>query len=210
MTNEGENPQQPNGEDTPNDQNGHNDEPLEQDLGKAAEDEFTSGFLVSTEEEEEGFYRMRGELGGFEMLIPKDALISDLLHTIENQKGETLIYTLNNDSEKKQYHIKVMYMSQYPEETKQNYLNVFKKEVGFEGDFSYTEVNNLEAYYGSLDFVDDYGPVMNYFGYLFSIEQNQAISYEYLVNCQGTEKCTIDIEEESKVAEKIMHSIRLN
>ncbi|WP_078394700.1 hypothetical protein [Shouchella patagoniensis] len=209
MTNEGENPQQPNGEETPNDQNGNNEEPLEQDLGQAAEDEFTREFLVSTEEEEEGFYRMRGELGGFEMLIPKDALISDLLHAIENQKGETLIYTMNNDLEKKQHDVQVMYMGQYPEGTEHNYLNVFKREMGFDGDFSYTEINDLEAHYGSLEYVDDYGPVIKYFGYLFSKEKDQAISFVFGAFCQGEEECVIDLEEESKLAEKIMNSIRL-
>ncbi len=122
--NEGENPKQPNGV-----ENGNNEEPVEQELGKAAEDEFTSKFLVSTEEEEEGFYRMRGELGGFEMLIPRDALISDLHETV-NSKVETLFYILNDDSERKRYDVQVIYRSQYPEELKQGYLDSFKKRNG--------------------------------------------------------------------------------
>lgn len=48
--------------------NGGNHELADQELGKAVEDESTRDFLVSTEEEEEeGFYRMRGELDWFEM-----------------------------------------------------------------------------------------------------------------------------------------------
>ncbi|MBM7836779.1 hypothetical protein JOC54_000010 [Alkalihalobacillus xiaoxiensis] len=174
----------------------------------AIEDEFTKDFLVETEVEP-GFHQMRGELDGFEMLIPENGIISDLLHDIENNAIETIIFTFNNYIEKKLYDVKLMYYKKYPEEVKQNYLNVFKTEVNFDGEYKYAEANGLEMYYGSFEDEDEYGPYMRYFGYLFAEERNQAISFTYMAMCQGEGECSISLEEESEMAEKLMYSIRL-
>ncbi|MBM7836778.1 hypothetical protein JOC54_000009 [Alkalihalobacillus xiaoxiensis] len=174
----------------------------------AVEDEFTKDFLVETEVEP-GFHQMRGKLDGFEMLIPENGIISDLLHDIENDKAETVIFTFNNHLEKKQYNVKLMYQSQYSGDWKQNYLNVFKDEVGFDGEYEYAEANGLEIYHESYEDEDEYGPVLKYFSYLFSKHRNQAISYEFIAVCQGGEDCTQSLEEEAEIAEKLMYSIRL-
>ncbi|KQL56755.1 MULTISPECIES: hypothetical protein [Bacillaceae] len=175
----------------------------------AVEHEFTKEFLVGTDVEP-GFHQMRGKLDGFEMLIPENAIIPSMLHVIENNKIETLIYAaINNNLEKKQYNVQVIYQSKYPQELKQNYLNVFKDEMGFEDEYVRVETNDLEIYYGKVDDKDKYGPVLKYFGYLFSKEQNQAISYEFMAMCQGKDECEISLEEEAEVAEKLMYSIRL-
>ncbi|MED4158943.1 hypothetical protein P5F80_18665 [Shouchella clausii] len=174
----------------------------------AVEDEFTKEFLVSTDVEP-GFHQIRGKLDGFEMLIPENGIISDLLHDIENDAVETIIYTFNNHSEKKLYDVKLMYYRKYPEEVKQNYLNVFKNKVGFDGEYKYAEANGLEMYYGSFEDEDEYGPYLRYFGYLFAKDRNQAISYTYTAMCQGKEECTLSYEEEIGTAEKLMYSIRL-
>ncbi|MBM7836777.1 hypothetical protein JOC54_000008 [Alkalihalobacillus xiaoxiensis] len=174
----------------------------------AVEHEFTKSFIVETDVEP-GFHQMRGELNGFEMLIPENGIIPSMLHAIENDAVETLIYTFNNKSKKKQYHVKLMYYQKYPEEVKQNYLNVFKDEVGFDGDYKYVEANDLEIYHESYEDEDEYGPVLKYFGYLFLKDQNHAIPYEFMAMCQGKEECDISFEEEAEMAEKLMYSIRL-
>ncbi|WP_148305204.1 hypothetical protein [Shouchella lehensis] len=174
----------------------------------AVEDEFTKEFLVDTDVEP-GFHQMRGKLDGFEMVIPENGIISDLLHDIENDAIETLIYTFNDHSEKKTYNIKLMYYRKYPEKVKQNYLNVFKDEVGFDGEYKYEEANDLEMYHESYEDDGRYGPVLKYFGYLFSKHRNQAISYEFICVCQGGEECSLSLEEEAEMAEKLMYSIRL-
>ncbi|RQW18697.1 hypothetical protein EH196_17170 [Bacillus sp. C1-1] len=174
----------------------------------AVEDEFTKEFLVDTDVEP-GFHQMRGKLDGFEMVIPENGIISDLLHDIENDAIETLIFTFNNFSERKLHDVKLMYYKKYPEEVKQNYLNVFKTEVGFDGEYQYAEANGLEMYYGSFEDEDEYGPYMRYFGYLFAEDRNQAISYTHTAMCQGGEECSLSLEEEAEVAEKLMYSIRL-
>ncbi|MBG9784999.1 hypothetical protein [Shouchella lehensis] len=174
----------------------------------AVEDEFTKEFLVDTDVEP-GFHQMRGKLDGFEMVIPENGIISDLLHATENNDAETVIYTFNNDREKKLYDVQVMYQSHYPEGLEQSYLNVFKRANNFEGEYEYTEVNDLEVYYGSYEDEDEYGPYLKYFGYLFANDRNQAISYTYIAMCQGEEECTFSFEEETEMAEKLMYSIRL-
>lgn len=174
----------------------------------AVEHEFTKDFLVETDVEP-GFHQMRGKLDGFEMLIPENGIIPSMLHGIENDAVETLIYTFNNHSEKKQYHVKLMYYRKYPEEVKQNYLNVFKNEVGFDGEYKYVEANDLEIYHGSFEDEGEYGAVLKYFSYLFSKHRNQAISYEFIGVCQGGEECSLSLEEEAGMAEKLMYSIRL-
>lgn len=152
----------------------------------AVEDEFTKDFLVETDVEP-GFHQMRGKLDGFEMLIPENGIISDLLHDIENDAIETIIFTFNNYIEKKLYDVKLMYYKKYPEEVKQNYLNVFKNEVNFDGEYKYAEANGLEMYYGSFEDEDEYGPYMRYFGYLFAEDRNQAISFTYMAMCNVKE-----------------------
>ncbi|WDF04871.1 hypothetical protein [Shouchella hunanensis] len=174
----------------------------------AVEHEFTKSFLVESDVEP-GFHQMRGKLDGFEMLIPENAIIPSMLHAIENNAIETLIFTFNNHSEKKQYHVKLMYYSKYPEEVKQNYLNVFKDEVGFDGEYQYEEANDLEMYHESYEDDGDNGPVLKYFSYLFSKHRNQAISYEFIGVCQGGGECSLSLEEEAEMAEKLMYSIRL-
>ncbi len=174
----------------------------------AVEHEFTKSFLVETDVEP-GFHQMRGKLDGFAMVIPENGIISDLLHDIENDAIETLIYTFNNFSERKLHDVKLMYYKKYREEVKQNYLNVFKTEVGFDGEYQYAEANGLEMYYGSFEDEDEYGPYMRYFGYLFAEDRNQAISYTHTAMCQGGGECSISLEEETEIAEKLMYSIRL-
>ncbi|WP_144560081.1 hypothetical protein [Shouchella miscanthi] len=191
------------------------EQPSEEDEGVdnenerlAVEHEFTNNFLVETDVEP-GFHQMRGKLDGFEMLIPENGIISDLLHATENNDAETVIYTFNNEPEKKLYDVQVMYQSHYPEGLEQSYLNVFKHANNFEGEYEYTEVNDLEVYYGSYDDEDEYGPYLKYFGYLFSADNNQSISFSFTVMCQGEENCNFNHEEEAEMAEKLMYSIRL-
>ncbi len=174
----------------------------------AVEHEFTNNFLVEIDVEP-GFHQMRGKLDGFEMLIPENGIISDLLHATENNDAETVIYTFNNEPEKKLYDVQVMYQSHYPEGLEQSYLNVFKHANNFEGEYEYTEVNDLEVYYGSYEDEDEYGPYLKYFGYLFSADNNQLISFSFTVMCQGEENCNFNHEEEAEMAEKLMYSIRL-
>ncbi|GAF10957.1 hypothetical protein JCM19045_29 [Bacillus sp. JCM 19045] len=163
----------------------------------AVEDEFTKDFLVETDVEP-GFHQMRGKLDGFEMLIPENGIISDLLHDIENDAIETIIFTFNNYIEKKLYDVKLMYYKKYPEEVKQNYLNVFKNEVNFDGEYKYAEANGLEMYYGSFEDEDEYGPYMRYFGYLFAEDRNQAISFTYMAMCQREGECSISLKRNLK------------
>ncbi|GAF24571.1 hypothetical protein JCM19047_4487 [Bacillus sp. JCM 19047] len=174
----------------------------------AVEHEFTKSFLVETDVEP-GFHQMRGKLDGFEMLIPENAIIPSMLHAIENNDAETVIYTFNNHSEKILYDIKIVYRKQYPEDFEQSYLDVFKRTHNFEGEYEYTEVNDLEVYFGSYDDEDEYGPYLKYFGYLFSADNNQSISFSFTVMCQGEENCNFNHAEEAEMAEKLMYSIRL-
>ncbi|RQW18696.1 hypothetical protein EH196_17165 [Bacillus sp. C1-1] len=174
----------------------------------AVEHEFTKSFLVETDVEP-GFHQMRGKLDGFEMLIPENGIIPSMLHAIENDSVETLIYTFNNHSDKILYDVKIVYRKKYPEDFEQSYLDVFKRTHNFEGEYEYTEVNDLEVYYGSYDDEDEYGPYLKYFGYLFSVDNHQSISFSFTVMCQGEEKCNINHEEEAGMAEKLMYSIRL-
>ncbi len=83
----------------------------------AVEDEFTKEFLVDTDVEP-GFHQMRGKLDGFEMVIPENGIISDLLHDIENDAIETLIFTFNNFSERKLHDVKLMYYKKIPRRSK--------------------------------------------------------------------------------------------
>ncbi len=202
MTNEGENPQQPNGEDI-----GNNEEPVEQDLGKAAEDEFTSKFLVSTEEEEEGFYRMRGELGGFEILMPKDAELSDVMHQITDESVENHSFAYDDIERKSTVIVNLLYQEGFSEKVKENYLSTYKQRIGFEGEYLETESDNIEFYTGYVENqYKDFSPDHIYLGYLFSRTSGRALIVEYIVSCIE-EECEISLNEEEERANKLMNSV---
>ncbi|MBM7837046.1 hypothetical protein JOC54_000277 [Alkalihalobacillus xiaoxiensis] len=203
MTNEGENPQQPNGED-----NGNNEEPVEQDLGKAAEDEFTSKFLVSTEEEEEGFYRMRGELGGFEMLMPKDAVMGEMFHKVENNAVEEVEYSQPDEENNRRLSVFTVYISRYPQDQKDNYLESFKQEIGFTGEFDLKETDSNEIYKGKLtnEEIDD-KPFHVFFAYTFSKDGNEAISLRYSIACIDENQCELQLNNEEKYFNQLVESI---
>ncbi|WP_054712752.1 hypothetical protein [Bacillus sp. JCM 19041] len=210
MGNEGENPQQSNGEETPEEENGNNEEPTES-LGLAAEDEFTREFLVSTEEEEEGFYRMRGELGGFEMLMPKDAELGEMFHQTEEDAVERMTYFQNDGENGTNVTTHFYYHNEFSGASRESYLKAFANEMDFGNEFELTELDNKQSYTGETERSINGKRVLVYIAYIFSSENKEAISIEYNVVCRGNDDaCDIDDIKERETFNKIINSIEFS
>src|SRR5690625_36132 len=72
----------------------------------AMQDDFTRGFMASTEEEEEGYYLFESKTGGYTMLYPDNSNLGQIYYEKVNDSFETLHFGESKERSKVTYFIK--------------------------------------------------------------------------------------------------------
>ncbi|WP_018934576.1 hypothetical protein [Gracilibacillus lacisalsi] len=113
---------------------------------KVFQDEFTREFLVSTEEEEKGYYLFESGTGGYQVLFPKNAVISDKFYEKNGERFESV--TFEDYSVDENYYISHdLTFSVYGEKFLEGSLGLLSSKLSYEGDYQEMETNATEIYY---------------------------------------------------------------
>src|SRR5690625_6755165 len=72
----------------------------------AMQDDFTRGFMASTEEEEEGYYIFESKTGGYTMLYPVNSNLGQIYYKKVNESFKTLHFGESKERSKVTYFIK--------------------------------------------------------------------------------------------------------
>ena len=181
----------------------------------AFEDEFTREFLPSTEEVEEGYYLFESKTGGYQMLFPENARISEFSYKKAGEEFETLIIENFNDEDD----ISVDHTLVYDFQGQENYekilsarLNSLSTRVGYDGEYERFETKDKEIYYAhdthNFEIDNSSHTVYRTFAYIIPKEGQFIVEYIYSTRCNVDINCSINQEEQKENAFKMMKSVK--
>ncbi|WP_018934578.1 hypothetical protein [Gracilibacillus lacisalsi] len=178
---------------------------------KAFQDEFTREFLVSTEEEEEGYYLFESGTGGYQVLFPKNAVISDKFYEKNGERFESV--TFEDYSVDENYYISHdLTFSDYGEDWMDENLYALSTSVNYEGDYEKKKTDNTEIYYAKqekkYESNEKKRTVYRTFSYIIPKGGDIGLEYIYSAYCYDeNESCKIDQKEQEEIALKLMKSV---
>ncbi|WP_078579032.1 hypothetical protein [Salipaludibacillus agaradhaerens] len=176
---------------------------------RAFQDEFTSEFMQSTTETEEGYYTFESGTGGYTMLFPTNARIGD--GTYYKPANEYERYSVANQKEEKNITsgIRITYENNPSMENIDINLSVLSMKAGYEGEYETFELEGNVYNYASYVYETLNGIENHYFiSFIKSENSTQGIMFIYSASCLDSgEECEIDVGYEEEVAKKIMTSI---
>src|SRR5699024_3446657 len=152
----------------------------------AFQDEFTRGFMASTDEVSDGYYLFESKTGGYTILFPGDARI-DEIHYEKVKKGFESI-KFGSDSEKhtgESYKVYVMYENPKVPDKPDIQVSFMSKAVHYDGEFEERKFKNVTHYFARQKYESSSkkSSVYHFIGAVESNSTNQYISYTYSVRC---------------------------
>ncbi|MCI4168445.1 lipoprotein YvcA [Bacillus spizizenii] len=180
----------------------------------AFQDEKTREYMVSTKEEEPGYYLLESKLKGFRMLFPEDGeYVPDLSSTGENE--ETIVFDSFNKKTNIQYDGQLDYHQDKSfANDKDTMLDIVSGRNNYTGKYEERELSDKIVYYAQKKSVfDDVEGKNNYsyrfFGYVKSSKEDYlGIEYSFRFSCfKEAESCSLKEEDARKKVQKIIDSI---
>ncbi|MED1777073.1 lipoprotein YvcA [Bacillus subtilis] len=180
----------------------------------AFQDEKTREYMVSTKEEEPGYYLLESKLKGFRMLFPEDGeYVPDLSSKGENE--ETIVFDSFNKKTNIQYDGQLDYHQEKSfANDKDTMLDIVSGRNSYKGKYEERELSDKIVYSAqkksSFDDVDEKNNFSyRFFGYVKSKkEEYLGIEYSFRFSCyKGKEVCSLKKEEAEKKVRKIIDSI---
>ncbi|WP_238343647.1 hypothetical protein, partial [Gracilibacillus saliphilus] len=179
---------------------------------KAFQDEFTREFLVSTEEEEEGYYLFESGTGGYQVLYPENAVVSEVSYHKDGDGYESITfedYSLENNF----YFKHDLTFSLFGERWLEENLGSLSTKVGYEGDYKEIKKNGNKIYYAQDEevFESDGKKSTVYwtFSYILPASGDFGLEYIFSASCyEDSKDCTIDPNEQTVNALKLMESVQ--
>ncbi|WP_338382470.1 lipoprotein YvcA [Bacillus subtilis] len=180
----------------------------------AFQDEKTREYMVSTKEEEPGYYLLESKLKGFRMLFPEDGeYVPDLSSKGENE--ETIVFDSFNKKTNIQYDGQLDYHQEKSfANDKDTMLDIVSGRNSYKGKYEERELSDKIVYSAqkksSFDDVDEKNNFSyRFFGYVKSKKEGYlGIEYSFRFSCyKGKEVCSLKEEEAEKKVRKIIDSI---
>ncbi|MCY8994534.1 lipoprotein YvcA [Bacillus inaquosorum] len=180
----------------------------------AFQDERTREYMVSTKEEEPGYYLLESKLKGFRVLFPENAeYVPDLSSTGENE--ETIVFDSFNKKTNIQYDGQLDYHQQKSfANDKDTMLDIVSGRNSYKGKYEERELSDKIVYSAQKKSVfDDVDGKNNFsyrfFGYVKSTKEDYiGIEYSFRFACyKDEEACLLKKEEARKKVQKIIDSI---
>ncbi|MFH0346062.1 lipoprotein YvcA [Bacillus vallismortis] len=180
----------------------------------AFQDEKTREYMVSTKEEEPGYYLLESKLKGFRMLFPEDAEFSSYLSS-RDENEEIIPFDSYDETKNKMLNAHIEYYQgtsfiNNPE----TMLDQVSSENGYNGSFEKLKNEDKDIYiaHKKNHFQNDknkYSFSYRYFGYIKSPEKKQAgIVFSFMFRCPNNEKpCTLDKDNLGDKVKKHVKSI---
>ncbi|MEC1750741.1 lipoprotein YvcA [Bacillus mojavensis] len=180
----------------------------------AFQDERTREYMVSTKEEEPGYYLLESKLKGFRMLFPADGeYVPDMSSTGDNE--ETIVFDSFNKKTNIQYDGQLDYHQDKSfANDKDTMLDIVSGRNGYKGKYGERELSDKIVYSAQKKSVfDDVDGKNNYsyrfFGYVKSTKKDYlGIEYSFRFACyKDEEPCSLKEEEARQKVQKIIDSI---
>ncbi|WHY23939.1 lipoprotein YvcA [Bacillus velezensis] len=180
----------------------------------AFQDEKTREYMVSTKEEEPGYYLLESKLKGFRMLFPADGeYVPDMSSTGDNE--ETIVFDSFNKKTNIQYDGQLDYHQDKSfANDKDTMLDIVSGRNGYKGKYGERELSDKMVYSAQKKSVfDDVDGKNNYsyrfFGYVKSTKKDYlGIEYSFRFACyKDEEPCSLKEEEARQKVQKIIDSI---
>ncbi|MEG7379343.1 lipoprotein YvcA [Bacillus subtilis] len=180
----------------------------------AFQDEKTREYMVSTKEEEPGYYLLESKLKGFRMLFPGDGeYVPDLSSTGENE--ETIVFDSLNKKTNIQYDGQLDYHREKSfANDKDTMLDIVCGRNSYKGKFEERELSDKIVYSAQKKSVFDDGDGKNHFSYRFfgyvksTKEDDLGIEYSFRFACYSDEgACSLNKDKARKKVQKIIGSI---
>ncbi|AUZ27989.1 lipoprotein YvcA [Bacillus subtilis] len=180
----------------------------------AFQDEKTREYMVSTKEEEPGYYLLESKLKGFRMLFPEDGeYVPDLSSTGENE--ETIVFDSFNKKTNIQYDGQLDYHQDKSfANDKDTMLDIVSGRNSYKGKYEERELSDKIVYsaqkksvYDGIDGENNYS--YRFFGYVKSTKEDYlGIEYSFRFACyKDKESCSLKEEDARKKVQKIIDSI---
>ncbi|MBU2658725.1 lipoprotein YvcA [Bacillus cabrialesii] len=180
----------------------------------AFQDEKTREYMVSTKEEEPGYYLLESKLKGFRMLFPEDGeYVPDLSSTGENE--ETIVFDSFNKKTNIQYDGQLDYHQDKSfANDKDTMLDIVSGRNSYKGKYEERELSDKIVYsaqkksvYDGIDGENNYS--YRFFGYVKSTKEDYlGIEYSFRFACyKDKESCSLKEEGARKKVQKIIDSI---
>ncbi|MGQ5177682.1 lipoprotein YvcA [Bacillus halotolerans] len=180
----------------------------------AFQDEKTREYMVSTKEEEPGYYLLESKLKGFRMLFPEDAKYSSYLSN-RDEHEEMIAFDSYDKTKNKMLNAQIEYYQRTSFiNNPETMLEQVRSENGYNGSFEKLENEDKAIYiaHKKNHFQNDknkYSFSYRYFGYIKSPEKNQSgIVFSFMFRCPNHEKpCTLDKDNLGDKVKKHVKSI---
>ncbi|MDG3072716.1 hypothetical protein [Bacillus halotolerans] len=181
----------------------------------AFQDEKTREYMVSTKEEEPGYYLLESKLKGFRMLFPEDAEYLSRRSSLTGKNKESIGFNSYDKDTNVMFDGHVTY---YKEESFVNepetMLDIVSGKNDYKGEYKKSSKKKTDIYFAKKkDIFDDidrkYNDSYSYFGYVKSTEEdNLGVEYAFTFGCKNeNQPCSLDEEKAKNKVEKLINSI---
>ncbi|MCY7916074.1 lipoprotein YvcA [Bacillus vallismortis] len=181
----------------------------------AFQDEKTREYMVSTKEEERGYYLLESKLRGFRMLFPEDAKYLSRRSSLTGKHKESIAFNSYDKDTNVMFDGHVTY---YKEESfldePETMLDIVSGKNDYKGEYKKSSNKNKDIYFGKKKDIFEnidrkYNDSYSYFGYVKSLEEdNLGVEYAFTFGCKNeNQPCFLEEEKAKNKVEKLIHSI---
>jgi hypothetical protein len=182
----------------------------------AFQDEKTREFMVSTKEEEPGYYLIEGKSKKFQMLFPANGKYMERLSSYKNENEESVGFHNFDENTNIEYYIQLSYYNGHNFVSEvDRMLDIVSGKNGYTGDYQKETVLDREIYssnkINTLDNVEiKYNYGYNYFGFIKPTnKENEGLEYSIIFHCKYDDRsCSLDEESAQKIVNKFINSIQ--
>ncbi|KZZ84982.1 hypothetical protein AS29_007985 [Bacillus sp. SJS] len=177
---------------------------------QAVKDEYTKGYLSSAKAVEGGFYQFESKTGGYSMLFPADAVISE---HFANEKKENYFEAImySGTIEKGEVNTQVIYEDLPITKDIEANLDLLSTSVSYDGEYKESKVHANTIYLGEKTTEQDGFINFNDFAFIKSNKGNQAVRFMYSSTCHREDQACISNKElQKKIAHKLIYSVKFH
>ncbi|MEC2265026.1 MULTISPECIES: lipoprotein YvcA [Bacillus] len=174
----------------------------------AFQDEKTREYMVSTKEEEPGYYLLESKLKGFRMLFPEDAEYSD---SETSKSNESLFFDSFNKKTNIVMNVSVkFYQNESFINEPENMLDIISGKNKYKSNFEKLETKDKDIYFAlkQENFEKEEKPSYIFLGYIKSKKQEYlGMEYSFMFSCSANANtCKQNPKENEEIVKKIINS----
>ncbi|PLR75557.1 hypothetical protein CU633_20475 [Bacillus sp. V3-13] len=170
-------------------------------------DEFTRGFMDSTEEVQDGYYLFKSKTNGYTMLFPVNGKISDMSYEKTEDYDESFIFG-SNEKGNISYEYQISYENSPITENIDANLDLLSIMASYQGEYETFEHEDKTYYFAKNSDKTKKGKYYSFFSYIKSKENEKAIMFYSRSFCTNSnQKCAASSPEVEDKLLMLMKSV---